>query len=117
MLVELEWDAGEVFVVKGKIDGLGNTCIHLFRVLQESLLLDQLVEQLSFSLEEDLASASDQIGQLIDVLFELLVLDAEVVLHIGNCTMSDRGRVHSMIGEHLCELIEIVPDSLLHFRL
>lgn len=51
------------------------------------------------------------------MLFKLLVLDADVVLHIEDCAVSDRGRVHTMVGEHLREFIEIVLDGLLYFGL
>ena len=114
-LAQLERDAGEVLVVKSKVNGLAHTCVHPRRVLQVPFLLDQLVEQLPFALEQDLADARDEIGQLVHVLLELLVLDADVVLHIETDALSERRSVHPVISEHLCELIEIRLDCLLHF--
>ena len=59
---------------------MANARVHLGRVLQVPLLLDQLVEELPFALEQDLANARDQISQSVSVLFELLVLEVDVVL-------------------------------------
>ena len=52
-------DAYKVLVVKGQIDSLAHTCIHLGRVSQVLLLFDKLVEELAFALEQDSANASD----------------------------------------------------------
>ena len=49
------------------------------------------------------------------MLFKLLVLDTDVVLHIEDRPVSDRGCIHTMVGEHLRKFIEIVLDGLLYF--
>ena len=67
-------DADKVLVIKGEVNGLTHARIHLSRVSQVLLLLNQFVEELAFALEQDSADARDQICQLIYMRFELLVL-------------------------------------------